>query len=305
MADRASPVCLADLLLADPFLRVADTRLGPTIAATGDGQAMVEQWVRDASDAAVADLRALGVSVVDVDGFETRGRPSWFEPGGTTCHHTADQSYGTDYGILWLVQDGRSDLNGPLAQWGLGRRGTVYRIAIGTANHAGPGSWDGLSGNASQWGIEAANDGIGEPWPEVQLRSYRLLVAALARHTPHSTARISMHREWARSAGTGKIDPTGIDGDTFRAEVAALIANGPEEDDLNQDQANTLTYIAQAVTDLKEKFVGGQDDGDFWAGIKRFWRTQEAKASGGGVTAEQVRAIVAEELAKLQLVSKK
>lgn len=302
-----SPVCLADLLAREPSLvsakrqiEVVDGLVVPL--ATGDGLASVEQWVREASDAVVADLIGQGITVVDVPGWETRGRPSLFSPEGTVCHHTADQAYSSDYAILWLVQDGRSDLNGPLAQWGLGRRGTVYRIAIGTANHAGPGSWDGLAGNPSVWGIEAANDGIGEPWKSEQLHVYPRLVASLARHTPHKARRCSMHREWASSAGTGKIDPTGIDGDTFRAEVDALLAGHVNEEDFmaalsDGEQRELLDRLRKSAereqfqNDVLTKIVGPfHPQGDAYGGAEGLAdglrRHFDKPATGGGGSVE-------------------
>ena len=64
-----------------------------------------------------------------------------------------------------LIQ-GRSDLPGPLAQLGLGRDGTYYVIAAGKCNHAGAGSWKGVtSGNTDFIGIEAENTGLSNDSP--------------------------------------------------------------------------------------------------------------------------------------------
>lgn len=170
------------------------------------------------------ELTAAGIAVDFKDGWQDRGRPGSFEPQGVVCHHTATKGHDRDYPSLGIVRDGRSDLPGPLAQFGIGRHtGTVIVIAAGKANHAGPGGFNGLSGNSSVWGIEAENDGVGEAWGPEILRSYVALCAALARHTGFGADMVIAHREWNP---VDKIDPTGIDMDDFRAQVArALVGN--------------------------------------------------------------------------------
>jgi hypothetical protein len=192
--------------------------------------------------AAMDDPLLSDVEVVWVPGWENRGRPYAFEPQGLVIHHTATSRYATgDYPSLGIVRDGRSDLPGPLSQFGLGRSGSVWVIAAGTSNHAGPGGWQGLSGNTTVWGIEAENDGIGQKWNAGQLRNYPRLAAALARHTPFGPEMVCCHREWSEY----KIDPTGIDGDEFRAEVAALLGDDPQpQGDLAM---LTFRYIANGV----------------------------------------------------------
>lgn len=173
------------------------------------------EWLADA-------CRDAGLRVVEVQGWRTRGSET-FTPRGLVLHHTAGPAKG-DMPSLSLIVSGRADLPGPLANFGLGRSGTVYVVAAGRANHAGAGGWRGLSGNASVWGIEAENTGVGEPWPAAQLDAYHLLAAVLAERTPFDPALICAHREWAP---TRKIDPTGIDPAAFRARVAELL-----EDDM-------------------------------------------------------------------------
>lgn len=174
-------------------------------------------------EAATAELAAQGIPVIFEEGWEDRGRPGSFTPQGVVCHHTATGSLGKDYPSLNLVRDGRADLNGPLAQFGIGRlTGTVFVIAAGKANHAGPGGFAHLSGNNNVWGIEAENNGIGEKWGPEILRSYVALCAALARHTGFGADLVIAHREWSTE---GKPDPTGIDMDDFRRKVGEALAN--------------------------------------------------------------------------------
>ena len=182
----------------------------------------------------VADeLTASGIEVHFEPGWQQRGRPGSFDPRGVVCHHTATSRQAPgDYPSLGIVRDGRSDLPGPLAQFGLGRSGRVLVIAAGKANHAGPGGFRGLSGNNSVWGIEAENDGVGQPWGDAQLDAYVRLAAALARHTGFGADMVAAHREWNPR---DKIDPTGIDMDDFRARVAAVLkTNDPKARDTEE-----------------------------------------------------------------------
>lgn len=181
--------------------------------------------------AVIADLEATGIPVQEIDGWEDRGRPYAFNPRGLLWHHTATKGYQYDYPSLGIVRDGRSDLPGPLAQFGIGRiTGTVYVIAGGYANHAGGGGWGGLTGNGSVWGIEAEGDGIGEEWTPELIRSYVALSVALCRHGGFESDRICRHAEWSDG---GKIDTATSpldDGDWIRARVAASL-NAPVEPD--------------------------------------------------------------------------
>lgn len=170
----------------------------------------------------LADFDAWDVPYVLVDGWENRGRPYAFNPQGAVDHHTATHGYQYDYPSLGIVRDGRSDLPGPLSNFGIGRiTGTCYVIAAGYCNHAGGGGWNGLAGNGSVWGAsEAENDGIGEAIAPEQARTRLLLHASLCRHTSYDPSMIACHREWSDG---GKIDPTGVDGDWLREQVRLVL----------------------------------------------------------------------------------
>lgn len=171
--------------------------------------------------------RAAGLKVVEVDGWKTRGRPAstgGFAPVGVLCHHTATSRASSDKNVVDLLVHGRSDLPGPLCQLGLGRDGTVYVIAAGRANHAGTAKASGTvgagDGNALYIGIEAFNDGRGEPWPPAQYDAYVQLCAALCREvTGNSAQTVRAHKE---TSATGKIDPT-FDMPAFRGRVASAL----------------------------------------------------------------------------------
>jgi hypothetical protein len=146
------------------------------------------------------------------------------------CHHTASSSNGQ--AAIPLLVNGRSDLPGPLCQLSLDRQGVVYVVAAGRANHAGvakpSGTVAGGDGNVLYIGIEAQNEGTGEPWPKAQYDAYVTLCAALCVEiTGNSVNTVRAHKE---TSVTGKIDPAGptpyestFDMDKFRARVARSI----------------------------------------------------------------------------------
>jgi hypothetical protein len=170
----------------------------------------------------LADVcRSFGLRVIETPGWQTRGRAD-FEPRGIVCHHTAGPATGNMPSLRTLV-NGRADLPGPLCNVGLARDGTVVVVAAGTANHAGRGSWRGVSANRHVIGIEAENDGS-QPWPDVQLREYQRLCAAMLRHLGLPAEAVCGHREWA---GPRKPDPHSVDMNAFRAAVAGHGPSAP------------------------------------------------------------------------------
>src|SRR5262245_36671178 len=79
-------------------------------------------------------LKAAGLKVAVVDGWESRGRDEMGQVVGVICHHTAGPRLGNMPSLRTLIE-GRPDLPGPLAQLGLGRDGTYYVVAAGRCNH--------------------------------------------------------------------------------------------------------------------------------------------------------------------------
>jgi peptidoglycan hydrolase-like protein with peptidoglycan-binding domain len=166
------------------------------------------------------ELRRYGCRVVEVNGWQTRGS-STFSPKGVVAHHTASSSRGGDAPALGICINGRSDLPGPLCQVLISRSGICYVIAAGRANHAGTGGYRGLSGNSSVFGIEAENNGVGEPWSKAALDAYERCAAAMLDITNRGSEWLCAHREWT----SRKIDPTGINMDQFRASVGRRLNN--------------------------------------------------------------------------------
>ena len=187
-------------------------------------------------------LRAAGLTVVEIPGWKGRGK-ALTAIHGVVAHHTATGTTWTDTRVDNLLRDGRADLPGPLAQLGLDRAGRYRLVADGRANHNGYGTW----GNASI-GIEAYNDGKGEPWPAVQLDAYQRGAAAILAHLGLPAAKVLAHRETDHRR---KPDPVGIDMAAFRRAVAGhigapapTIPTGPStEDDMTDADRKLLAEI--------------------------------------------------------------
>jgi peptidoglycan hydrolase-like protein with peptidoglycan-binding domain len=165
-------------------------------------------------------LRGAGLKVAETPGWADVGRGDMAEVRGIVCHHTATAGGGNMPSLNTLIR-GRSNppLIGPLAQLGLARDGGYYVIAAGRANHAGPGGWQGASGNSHFIGIEAENSGLpSDPWPDVQMDAYRRGAAALLDHLNLPTLMCCGHKEWAPGR---KVDPS-FDMVAFRAAVQAI-----------------------------------------------------------------------------------
>jgi peptidoglycan hydrolase-like protein with peptidoglycan-binding domain len=168
-------------------------------------------------------LERAGLKVATCPGWENRGRGEMGLVRGVMCHHTAGGRHGNMPSLDLLIK-GRADLAGPLAQLGLGRDGTFYVIAAGRCNHAGAGSWKGVTtGNTSFIGIEAENTGRDNdfPWPDVQVRAYQCGVAAILAHLKLDVGCCAGHREYALPAGR-KPDPN-FSMQDFRAGVASFM----------------------------------------------------------------------------------
>lgn len=206
-----------------------------------------------------ADCRTAGLEVVEIAGWQQRGRDLG-AVGAVLAHHTATGPGTSDGAVDRLLRDGRPDLSGPLAQVGLDRAGRVRLIAAGVANHAGAGSWLGVSGNTRALGVEAYNDGRGEGWPPVQLDAWDRLNAVLLRTVALDAGRLCAHREWAP---TRKIDPAGIDMDAMRRRAAALLTTTGDDMPLTEnDRAMIRADVSAMVLDvLRKEGVSGAADG--------------------------------------------
>lgn len=161
-----------------------------------------------------AACRSFGADVQEENGWQTRARSSGGYnsglPNHVMCHHTASNA----------SSDGQSDVdymcygsdNRPVANLYLSRSGKIWVMAAGATNTNGKGSdwWGGGvpndSMNSYAIGIEAANNGVGEPWPAVQQDVYVLLVQTLCEWYNIPNNNVRAHHEWAPDR---KIDPAG------------------------------------------------------------------------------------------------
>jgi hypothetical protein len=174
-------------------------------------------------------LRNAGLTVVEIDGWQSRGHGDMAKIQGALLHHTAEQIDSDTKPVLKVLTEGRpaspgvKPLSGPLCHLALGQDGIYYVIAAGAAYHAGPGNWRGVTdGNAHFIGIEAENNGIGEAWPDVQLDAFARGCAAIAKFCSFGVDMVAGHKEYALPHGR-KIDPN-FDMGAFRQRVAGFMS---------------------------------------------------------------------------------
>ena len=164
----------------------------------------------------------LAPRVVELAGWRERGS-STFSPLGFVWHHTAGPLSGNAPSLA-ICTYGRTGLPGPLCNLFLARDGTVYVVAAGRANHAGSGSWRGLTGNSSVWGLEIENTGYGtgpkaEPWSPLILDLAARIVRAL-RVDPDLACH---HKEWT----SRKVDMHTVGGAAMREAVRKIDYTAP------------------------------------------------------------------------------
>jgi N-acetylmuramoyl-L-alanine amidase-like protein len=160
-------------------------------------------------------LRAVGLTVYESDGWQTRARSSGgfaAPPLGIQWHHTASSTTPAN-DVHWQTE-GCDDA--PVGNMTIMRDGSIWMIAAGAANTAGKGGPLTLSrgtvpqdsGNSTTWAIEVANNGVGERWPAVQIDAYFTATIELNRHFENRPDDVFTH---ALGAGDGwtdrKIDP--------------------------------------------------------------------------------------------------
>lgn len=167
-------------------------------------------------------LRNAGLEVRELDGWQTRGNAT-INPKGVVVHHDASHASTSDASYAKFLARGRTDLAGPLYNVRAARDGTQWVIAAGKANHAGKGGWKGLAGNSSVFGYDLANNGVGEAYPAVQLRSAETAIAAICRFLDIPADMVCGHKEWRSS----KPDPAGIEMGPFRSLIRSRLVSPP------------------------------------------------------------------------------
>lgn len=209
--------------------------------------------------------RKTGYPVVEVPGWESRTRPQKMSDVRTiTCHHTANGGATGDYPSYNTVLHGRgADLPGPLAQYGIGRSGTIYVFAAGSANHAGASrSIDYEKIHAI--GIEA--EAVGVPgtkgdWPEAQMDSYARLCRALIDEFGLKVADVLGHKETCAPPGR-KSDPD-FDMGQFRKRVASVnLAAKPATATPSPEEESIVAWNDQHGLTETDAKIYGQKEGD-------------------------------------------
>ena len=156
--------------------------------------------------------RSTGRPVHEVEGWTSRARGSGGyntgKPDHVAAHHTASGPAADGWPDVDYICFGDSDA--PLANLYLGRQGEIWVCAAGATNTNGSGTDPcGLIAddtlNSSAIGIEAGNDGVGEPWPQPQQDCYVALCAALCHAYGIGFEQVHAHFEWT----SRKIDPAG------------------------------------------------------------------------------------------------
>jgi hypothetical protein len=185
-------------------------------------------------------VRRAGLTVTEVGSgpsqtgtaWKTRARGSGGyssgRPNAVMVHHTASGASADGWGDANYCTF--SDSDKPLCNLYLSRKGQVWVCAAGATNTNGSGGPLGPvpkdSMNSCAIGIEAGNNGTGEPWPDVQQDAYVTLASALCSAYGIPTSQVYSHAEWAPSR---KVDPAGPSRwaksgtwpmDPFRSDVA-------------------------------------------------------------------------------------
>jgi hypothetical protein len=239
---------------------------------------MGDRYLTDLADV----CRRAGLFVHEHDGWQARARGSGgYDHGRPThvmVHHTASNPGSDPHGDVNYIATGAS--SAPISNLYLSRSGEVWVIAAGATNTNGEGQawWPGGCPddqmNTHAIGIEAANNGVGEPWPMAQQLAYTDLCAALCAAYAIDASLVRAHFEWT----SRKIDPAGQsmyaggsaswDMDTYRDDVTDELDHpeptppDPEEDDVAFIISNTetgqpaLVYGDGKVTGLDGETIG-------------------------------------------------
>jgi len=177
---------------------------------------------------------------------------SWGPVHGILWHHTADDAPDDlDFAVCWR---GRSDLPGPLCQWGLRDDGTVDMIGNGRCNHAGAGGGQAVldavtnesygdyppapqyhqgsplppavDGNHAFYGFETYYSG-GHKMTDAAYATGIRMCAAICEAHGWSAKSVIGHKEWS----DWKIDPGNLDMAKARADIQAALDAGPNGGD--------------------------------------------------------------------------
>lgn len=199
---------------------------------------------------------------------------------GFGVHHTGDDAPdGLDHKV---IRDGRSDLPGPLAQFGINDSGVVDVFTYLRANHFGggdprvlaavkaenydkyppkttkhQGSPGAVDGNDAFYGEECYYSG-GHKMTDGQYESAILVPTAICDFYGWSAKAVIGHKEWSDY----KVDPGGYDMAAIRLDIQTRLDEGPEGEKEDKDKKgprlimqSLLTEAIQAGKDAKSEQV--------------------------------------------------
>lgn len=173
-------------------------------------------------------LRARGLQVVEVTGWQTRGKEFPSRPDICIRHWTAGPASGRtpSLGVVTNGRGGPKPLPGPLCHIYQSREpdgnDVIFVIASGVANHAGQGVWQQVSGNSKSLGLEIEWSGPGESFPAGRKAIADQAMAALMECALGTNPDDACdHAEYATPPGR-KID-TNLGGDELRQRMRELL----------------------------------------------------------------------------------
>lgn len=157
------------------------------------------------------DLAAAGLRVARYQGWTTRSRSSGGYDSQPLCvmwHHTASQTSAEN--DCYYMCYGSSDQ--PICNLYIARDGTVWVLAAGATNTNGKGRSLSFSRgtvatdnmNKCAVGMEIANNGVGEPYPQVQIDAAFKASNVINRHVGNQPTDVATHQSYAPDR---KIDP--------------------------------------------------------------------------------------------------
>lgn len=217
-------------------------------------------------------LRAFGVPVEEMPGWDTWGMGDFDRIWGVCVHHTGANNTSADF----IKHNG--NMAGALSSQIHQSRTPPYTVTlcgVGVAWHMGHGSYPGLPKDAANpllIGWEPQSNGT-DPWPEGMLDIYHRGVAAILWFLGYDSSRAIAHWEYSLVA-QGKWDPgagNGIPGalmdmDHFRARVQHYIDHPPFLEGIN-DMALDLNKRYAFRTPERYRSEGAPADGtllDVW-----------------------------------------
>jgi len=227
-----------------------------------------------------AALAARGLAVEVVTGWETRSAGS-FNPKGAVCHWTAGPAGSKTRPSLNICTNGRSDLPGPLCNVYLDRNGIAVVVSANRANHAGTGSWKGLTGNSAAFGTEAEAAGPTD-FTDAQRWAYPRINAAYADLGKFGADMVCGHSEWA---GSRKTDINDYPMTAMRTQVAALLAGGDDFDMATGDEIlNVLKGYGRRIEIIQEELLPAMQTSIVGGVINGLLDTEVARPDDRGPT---------------------